>query len=78
MNEHTAAFNVAQKFVTEPYALACALNKTGNIRNYKRRALAERNNAEHGRYRCEMIVRNDGLCLADNGDEAGFSNVRKA
>ena len=69
MNEQTAALNMPEKFMAETYAVACALNESRDIRHNERIALAHRNNAEHGSERREMIIRNNGLSLADNGNK---------
>ena len=69
MQEHTAALDMAQKFVAETDAVARALDKSGDIRDDKRLALAHGDNAEDGSYGCEMIIRNYGLRLADDRDK---------
>ena len=69
VNEKSATVNMTEKFVTETHTVARAFNKTGDIRHNEGASLTQRNNTENGCEGCEMIVCNDGLCLAYNGNE---------
>ena len=57
---------MAQKFVAETDAVARAPNESGDIRDDKRLALTQGDNAEDGSYGSKMLVRDYWLCLADD------------
>ena len=54
--------------MTETDTLACALNKSWDIGNNKRTALAHGNNTQNGSNGCKVIVRNNRLRLTYNGN----------
>ena len=62
----------------EPDAFARPFDNARDIRHDKGLAFANINNAEHRRYGCKVVIRNNRLCLADNGNERGFADVGEA
>ena len=61
---------MAQKFVTEADALACAVDQAGNIGNNKGIALSHINNAQIRRKRGKVVIRYLRLSLRNHGNKA--------
>ena len=62
----SAAFNVAEEIVSETDSFGSAFDKTGNIRHYKRAALAHSNYSQNRGKGCKVVVRNLRLCFTYN------------
>ena len=76
MHDEAHPFDVAKEIVSEPRALACALDKPGDIRNNKA-VVIHLHDAKIRTDRREMIVGDLWFCACQNGQKRGFSDVRK-
>jgi len=66
MHQQPAALDMPQELMAEADALARPLDEARNIRHYKGLAFAHAHHPQHRRERGEMVVRDDGLCLAND------------
>ena len=77
VDQQPAAVNVPQEIVSEARALAGALNDAGDVRHDEAGALSRVNHAEIGKQRCEMVVGDLRVGLADHTEQRRFSYVGK-
>ena len=77
MHDETHALDVAQEVVSEPRALACSLDKTGDIRNNET-VVIHLHNAEIWIDGRKVIIGNLWLCRRQHTQKCGFTHVREA
>ena len=78
MDEQTAAVNVAQEIVAQARAAARALYDAGDVRQHEGHALVHVDDAEVREERGEVVVRDLGVRVRDDGEQRALADVREA
>ena len=77
VQQHTCALDVAQEVVSQPHALARALDQTGYVGHYEALAVLT-DYAQIGRKRCEMVVGDLGARRGNNRQYGRLTHIREA
>ena len=75
MNEKLAALNVREEFVPESRAVRSPLDQSRDVRHDKAVRSVQIHHTENRGKRCEVIVGNLRLRVADHGQKRGFPDI---
>ena len=75
MDHHAGPLNMPEKLISKACAFRSPLNQSRNIRNDKTTASLQVYNSQIWIQSSKMIVGYFGICIADSGEQRGFSHI---